>query len=266
MNPTLVRVLFAVLLAIGAAGCANVGQSASDSPVSLQNRGPETDDRKRARIRLELAAGYYQNGQISVALDELKLALQADPNYGDAYNMLGLVYMELGEPKLAEEAFTKALRLSPNDSDLNNNYGWFLCQNGREARSIGYFLTALKNPLYATPTKPLTNAGICSLRMRDLKNAEAFLMRSFELEPDNPVTLFNLSALFLQKGELERAKFYVGRLNSAPEPTAQTLWLGIKVAQKMGDRPTFLQLSDQLRRRFPGSPEMGYLERGAYDN
>jgi type IV pilus assembly protein PilF len=262
------RLGLACLIAGWLAGCANQpGRSKTDdSPVNLQNRGPDSDERKRARIRVELAAGYYQNGQVAVALDELKLALEADPSYQDAYNMLGLVYMELGEHRMADESFLKALRLAPNDSEVNNNYGWYLCQRGREAQSIPYFLAALKNPLYATPGKPLTNAGICALRIKDLAAAESYLVRAFEMDPGSPVTLYNLGQLFLQKKEYERAKFYVGRLNTAYEPTAQTLWLAIRVAQKMGDRATFLQLSDQLRRRFPGSAEMGSLERGAYDN
>ena len=41
----------------------------------------EPDGRKRARIRLELAVGYFEQGQTAVALDELKQSLVADPAY-----------------------------------------------------------------------------------------------------------------------------------------------------------------------------------------
>jgi type IV pilus assembly protein PilF len=249
-------------------GCAAPGGGAvggSDSPVNLANRGDETDIRKRARIRLELAVGYYQNGQFSIALDELRNALQTDPNYPDAIGVLALVYMELNERSLAEENFQKALHLAPNDSELNNNYGWFLCQNGREAQSIGYFQAAMRNPLYQTPAKPLTNAGVCSIRMRDLAAAESFLTRAFEIDPSSAVTMFNLADVYLRKGQYQRAWFYANRLNTTFDPTPQTLWLGIRVARKGGDRTSELNLVSTMRKRFPTSREAGLLARGAYD-
>ena len=47
--------------------------------------------------------------------------------------MFGLVYMQLKENSRAEESFERALRLSPNDADINHNYGWFLCQTRTRA-------------------------------------------------------------------------------------------------------------------------------------
>jgi type IV pilus assembly protein PilF len=38
-----------------------------------------------------------------VALDEVKLALAADPNYADGYGMRALIYQQMGENGLAEE-------------------------------------------------------------------------------------------------------------------------------------------------------------------
>ena len=38
---------------------------------------------------------YYSRGNMSVALEELRIAVAADPNYAPAYGMFGLVYMEL---------------------------------------------------------------------------------------------------------------------------------------------------------------------------
>ncbi len=100
---------------------------------------------KRASIRLQLAVGYYQRNELSVALDEIKQALSADPDYAEAYSMRGLIYMQMNETHLADENFLHALRLSPNNGEFNNNYGWFLCQNGRAADSINYFDAAVKS-------------------------------------------------------------------------------------------------------------------------
>jgi len=226
----------------------------------------ESDQRRRARIRLELAANYYQQGNYTVALDELRQALQVDPGYAAAYGVLGLVYRDLGDLDRAEDSFQRGLQLAPNDPDLNNNYGWFLCQTGRERQSIDFFTRALKDPLYATPAKPLHNAGICSMRVGDEAAAEGYFQRAFQVDPSNAVAMFNLADLYLKRRELERARFYAQRLLSTYEPTAQTLWLALKVERARGDRDGEASLAAQLRRRFPSSAEAGLLAAGKFND
>src|SRR5204862_191873 len=126
--------------------------------------GEVGDARNRARVHTDLAGAYYERGNMGVALDELRLATTADPSYPQAYELLGLVYMELKDARQAESNFERALRLSPNDANINHNYGWFLCQNRREKDSIRYFLQALRNPLYASPARTYSTAGLCSAR------------------------------------------------------------------------------------------------------
>lgn len=253
------------------AGCASSnpslnGASGDDSPVALSNRGEESAQRRRARIRVELAVGYFQQGQSGVALDELKLALEADPSFPDAYNLLALVYFDLNEKARAEVSFRKALQLSPNDSEINNNFGWFLCQTGREALSLSYFENALKNPLYTTPEKPYTNAGLCALRINQFTTAENYLSQALARDPTSSVVLFQFATLCLKRGEYERGWFFINQLNTTSPPTAESLWLGIKLARKSGNADAELALAQQLRRRFASSREFGMLNRGAYDD
>ncbi len=262
----------ALVLAAALAGCATTGDGApparqgQDAESVIPASSNETDQRRRARIRLELAANYYQQGNYQVALDELRQALQVDPGYAAAYGVLGLVYRDLGELDRAEDSFQRGLKLAPNDSELNNNYGWFLCQTGREARSIDYFLRALKDPLYATPAKPLHNAGICALRTGDEAAAEGYFQRAFQVDPANAVAMYNLASLYLKRRDLERARFYSQRLLSTYEPTSQTLWLALRVAHARGDRDGQASLAAQLRRLFPSSQEAGLLASGKFND
>ena len=137
---------------------------------------PGGQHQNRARVHTELAAAYYGRGNMAVALEELRIAVAADPNYALAYSMFGLVYMELREVKLAQTNFERALRLSPNDADINHNFGWFLCQTGRESEAIKHFLQAVRNPLYPMPWRSYSAAGICSLRKNNVKEAEEFFI------------------------------------------------------------------------------------------
>ncbi len=269
----MLRRLFALVWVMaGLAACSATGSpSGSSDDASAQARrevvpgtGEEGDTRRRARIRTELAAGYYQQGNYKFALDELGQAVRADSRYAPAYGLLGLVYMDMGDRARAEESFRRALLIAPDDADLNNSYGWFLCQTGREKQSLAHFERALKDPLFATPTKPLHNAGICSLRIGDVKAAVEYFLRAFQVDATNPVAMFNLGLIYLSRGELEKARFHSQRLITRYEPSAQTLWLALRVERAMGNTEAEAGLALQLRRRFPGSPEAGLLAAGRY--
>ncbi len=245
------------------AGCA--GSRLSGAQDELPTSSDQTDNQKRARIRLQLAIGYYEQRQMPVALDEIKQALLADPDFSDAYNVRGLIYMEMGETRLAEENFLHAIRLAPNNPDLSNNYGWFLCQNGRVSQSIPYFDATLKNRAYQSPVKALNNAGVCSLKLKDQVAAERYFSQAFQYEPGNPATNANLARIYYERRDYERARFYIGRVTKADVMNADVLWLAIKVEHKLGDRAAETSLATQLRRRHPTSPEFASYQRGAFD-
>jgi type IV pilus assembly protein PilF len=244
-------------------GCA--ANRAGGSQQELPTSSDQTDNQKRAHIRLQLAIEYYEQRQPQVALDEIKQALQADPAFSDAYNVRALIYMDLGETNLAEENFQHAIKLAPNNPDLSNNYGWFLCQNGRAAQSIAYFEAALKSRAYQAPAKALNNAGICSLKLKDQAAAERYFLQAFKSEPGNPSTNANLAKIYYDRRDYQRAGFYIGRVTKADAMSADVLWLAIKTQHQLGDRAAEASLATQLRRRHPNSPEYASYQRGAFD-
>ncbi len=227
--------------------------------------GEVGDPRNRARLHTELAALYFGRGNMTVALDELRTAVRADSGYAPAYSMFGLVYMDLKENRLAEENFERALRLSPNEPDINHNFGWFLCQTGREGDSIRYFLQAIRNPLYPTPWRSYSAAGVCSMRMDKPKDAEEFFLRALKQEPDDPTSLLQLGHLRYRQGRLDDARKLVSRYNQLLTPTPESLWLGLRIERKLGQRVAERNYATELRRRFPGARETQALQRNEFD-
>ena len=177
------------LLLLLLAGCAQTrGLPASTAAAVAAGAEPVTESdepeaRKRARIRVELASGYFEQGQTTVALDEIKLALGADPNYAPAYTLRGLVYARLNELRLAEDSFKRAQSLSPRDPDVLHHYGLFACQQGRYPQAIELFQQALASPVYGGQAKTLMVKGICQVRAAQFEEAEGSLARSYELDP-----------------------------------------------------------------------------------
>ena len=260
--------LVAAFIACAAfAGCAQTPPSSGSQSDSVETgtlTGEVGDPRNRARIHTELGSAYFERGNLGVALEELRTAIAADPSYAQAYSVLGLVHMDLRENDVAQRNFERAIALSPNDPDINNNYGWFLCRSGREAQSIAYFLAALKNPLYNTPERSYVNAGLCSLKYSE-SDAVDYFERALRSAPDNLQALLSLASLRYKQGQLEAARGLIGQLNKQVEPTAESLWLALRIERKLGDRAAENALAVQLRRRFSGSEEYRDLLQGKFE-
>lgn len=236
------------------------------SAPDLTTASDQTDAQKRARIRLELASAYYGQGQTSTALDEVKQALAADPNFAEAYNLRGLIYTTLNDDALAEESFRRALQLNARDGSTMHNYAWFLCQRRRFPEADRMFEQAATQPQYREVTLTLLAQGVCQARAGRAADAEKTLLRSYELDPGNPATAVNLADLFYKKGEYERARFYVRRVNNIPElSNAETLWLAARIESRLGNRQGARDLGAQLRARYPRSREAAAFEQGRFN-
>lgn len=244
-------------------GCA----SAPGSERELRTDSDQSGAEKRARVRLELAAAYFGRGQATTALDEIKLALAAKPDLPEAFSLRGLVYASLGETALAEQSFQRALQLAPQDGGTLHNHGWFLCQQRRFDDAQRQFSAALAAPGYADSARTLMASGVCLARTGAWAEAERSLARAFEFDPANPAIAFAFAEVLYQRGEYERARFYVQRINSQSEQSnAQTLWLAARIERRLGNLPEVQKLARQLRERFPDAPESARLQQGRFDD
>lgn len=255
----------AVSVLAGLSGCA-ARQADSGAKPDMLTESDEPEGRKRARIRMELAIGYFEQGQTSVALDEVKQVIASDASFPDAYNLRGLIYMRLNDMRQAEDSFKRAIALNSQDGNVLHNYGWLLCQQNRHPEAMRAFDQALANPLYPGRAKTLLTQGVCQARAGQRDDAERSLARSYELDAGNPVTGYNLAALLYQRGDFARAQFYIRRLNNTDLANAESLWLGVRVERKLNDRVAMQQLGEQLRKRFPQSREAIAFERGTFDD
>lgn len=261
------KMIFASLgLLVALGGCMATGSgSESGAQQAASTQTAATDQQQRAKVHTELGSLYLLDGRSAIALEEARIAIAADANYAPAYNLLALTHMGLNELKQAEENFQKALRLAPGDPEISNNYGWFLCQTGREQQAIGYFMAAAKNPLYTTPTKPYTNAGICAFRVKNDKAAQEFLTAALRLAPDNNQARLGLAEVAYRQGRYAESRQWTADIEKAMEPTAEVLWMALRAERKLGNREAEARYASQLRRRFPGSPEQELLSQGQYD-
>jgi len=75
---------------------------------------------------------YLQNGKYQEAEDNLKLAIEKEPNNKQLYFSLGVVYENLEKPEEAVKAYKKAIEIDADYFDANYNLGAFYFNQGVE--------------------------------------------------------------------------------------------------------------------------------------
>ena len=246
------RIFGFVLFVLMLSGCAT-----SDSGL------PPERALASAKIHTELAASYYDLGKYSIALQEIEKALKAKSNYAPAFSVRGQIHFTLRENQLAEEDFRQGLKLDETDSITHYNYGWFLCQIGREAESILQFLDAANNPLYTTPELAYLNAGVCSYKIGKLADAEEYYLKALARSPNIANAYFGMVEVNFAKKDFAGAKSYFLKFSQhVTELTATQLWLAVRIERKVGDRNSEQSYALQLQKHFPDSLETQLLLHG----
>ncbi len=255
MNLKVIKLSLIGLLMALMSACAATSQQTADSSYG------ESKVKERARAHTELGAAYYQQNKLEIALDEFSHAAEIDPNYGQAYNGLGLVYQALGETAKADANFKKAIQVQPENSESRNNYGNFLCSTKRYDESIVQYLEAVKNPLYTTPHLAYANAGICAERKNDTASAEVYLNKALAIEPLTHSAAYQLANIQFKRKDVAIAKKTLQNVLIAA-PTPEALWLGVKIERVMGDKDNEASYALQLRQQYPNSEQAKLLSSG----
>ena len=160
------------------------------------------------------ATALYRAGRIDEAGELARKALKTDPKSGDAHTLLAAIAGARGDAAGAGKHYQQAVALSPADGAYANNYGTWLCANGRGAESLGGFDKALADPQYPTPVAALANAGTCANGVGQQDRAEASWRQALALVPGDADGL-QLAARIEQKlGDNVAAQRYLFRLQA----------------------------------------------------
>lgn len=220
-------------------------------PRSFSSSSSKQNKSAAAQSNVALAQAYLQRGDYTTAKEKLDKALRQQPNYPDAHTLLGLLHERQQQPEQAGEHYARAAKLAPGQGAAQNNYGAWLCRNGRVAESFDYFERALKDSNYPTPVSALSNAGVCAAQAGDIAAAENYLRRTLEIEPDNIEALRELAAISYRRGDYLRARAFLQRREAAGPVDAASLDLAARVEDRMGDQQAAQRYRHRLQDEFP---------------
>lgn len=255
-----------IMTAVLTGACATVpGASVGGQAVPPVSEMPVSGATASAKIHVDLGLAYYEIGGYAVALDEARIAVGFDSGYAPAYELMGLVYMAIDDMPAARDSFLRALALAPNDPAINNSYGWFQCVAGEWQDGLSRLGAAARNPYYRTPSRPYTYAGLCHLRKGDDAAAETEFRRAVQVDPANRQAIYHLAAIAYRRGAYDNAHSYMVAFHQQGEPSAASVWLGLRAARKVGNGDAEASYEAQLRGRFAASAEYQAMIQGKYE-
>lgn len=190
-------------------------------------------------------------GEPARALEAAERALKVDAASAEAHSLAALSLDALGKPAASGPHHRRAAELAPQRGALLNNYGIWLCANGRAAESLGWFDRAVAAPGYETPDAALANAAACALQAGQRAIAAERGRRAIALAPANALALETLARVELAEGRgLEARAFIERRLAAAPaDPDA--LLLASQIEQSLGDTAAAARYVQRIKAEFP---------------
>jgi type IV pilus assembly protein PilF len=209
-------------------------------------------------VNTEMGLGYLQQNNFELASEKLLKALRQNPESVKANYVYAVLQDKLEQKELAEYHYEKATKLDPKNSEAANNFGAFLCRNGRQLESEKYFKRALKNPLYKTPEYAYTNAAICMLQVDELQRGKEYLGKAIAAKSDFGPALLSMADVLYKEGDYSNAKIYLDRYHLVSRASARSLWLAIRNTLELDGQGDIEELAQRLETEFPDSQE--YVE------
>lgn len=247
---------------IVASGCSRVSFIRPDlDRKGFERTAPEVqmqpDDRKVGSVRAQrlLAEGQQllAQGDLAGAQKAAAQAVKLAPSSPRAHALLGLVEDRRGNGRSAGQHYLRATELAPGQGAILNNYGTWLCSQGRHMESLEWFDRALADRGYASPAVALANAGACAHRAGDDRRAEPYLAAAIEIDPANPVALGVMAEREFRAGDAFRARAFSQRRLAAAPPDADALLLASQIEKKLGDNAAAARYVQQMRAEFPAT-------------
>lgn len=217
--------------------------------------GSESAEASPAALNLKLGIGYMQQGNFNVALEKLNKALEYNERLPEAHNALGVLYEETGEIPLAEQHYKRAIELDPNYTLAKLNYGRFLCAHSNPEEGENQLLTIAADPNLKSVEAAYTGAGFCARLSNHLERAEAHLRKALEQNPNGSGALYEMARLSHAQGKDLQARAFLQRYHSQVGYSPASLFLGIEIEDALGDGELRREYARLLLTRFAESEE-----------
>lgn len=210
---------------------------------------PPKDPNARSAVEIYREKGirYMEMGEYEYAAQDLNRAVELNERDSESHSALAVLYGRMNRPELAEKHFKRAMSLDETNEGIANNYGQFLCAQGRYEQAMAAFRQIIASKTYKLPWLALTNAGLCARNAGRRDEAEEYLRGALEQAPSFPPALLEMAKLSLEKGQFMSARGFLQRYEGVAKPTSEALGLGVQIEQSLGNPEAAEGYRKQLR-------------------
>lgn len=185
-------------------------------------------------------------GRYKDALASAEDAIRADPKSGIPQAHKAFVLEKMKQTKKSEQAYDKALKLSPDDGYVLNAVAINVCARGKAAESDALFVRAVKDLSYPVPQQALQNAGSCALKAGNINLAEQRLRSALSVDPDARISLELLSDIKFRQYNFFEARAFMQRREALGPLNVPLLKLAQQIEKSAGDDRAAAQYQKQL--------------------
>lgn len=163
-----------------------------------------------------LAKAHYeaQVGRRETAMTLAKRAVEIDPNYSDAWTLIGDLYAADDDLEAALEAFNTAVEKLDYVSLSMARRAFILAQLEQYSKARedirDLYASGYKSHHYVNFVK-----GYIDFREKKYPAATQALEKSVEVDPGNPLSKLYLAASYMEEGKLEQARIIANQLYAA---------------------------------------------------
>lgn len=215
----------------------------------------EREEIDEANVYLQLGVRYLNLNNLPLAKENLELALQSDSDSIPAHIALAFLYEKLNKYDDARNQYERALNLDPDNLNLQNNFGRFLCDRRDFDKGMELLTKASTNMLNETQWMALTNAGRCQMAMGDKAKAQSYFEKALQSNPNYPPALQEMQRISYQSGDFRAARDYLQRYSAVAAQTPESLWLAIQTEHSLGNEMQVQEYTELLLSKFPYSNE-----------
>ncbi len=173
----------------------------------------------RAQCFANLAARYYQEGNIEKAISVYHQALEVAPFHPNSLRDLGVIYFNQKEYQKAKEYLIKSLKVNPRHPDANFYLAKVYDAEGKLADAFVYYEKAKE--IQPGNLEIQFNIGTVLQKLGRYQEAISLYEQMLAIAPDNQLIYHNLSVAYFNLNVYNKAKIYLDKAKSlglAPNP------------------------------------------------
>lgn len=141
-----------------------------------------------AELHLQIGTDYLKKESYPLALKELLIAEDLNPNNAMIQANLGLVYFMRERYELSEKHYRKAISLNPKFTDAKNNLSRAFIEIGQYRQAEILLKDVLADLTYIDFPKAYANYGVLEFKRNNYASATEYFKKSLERDRENCYT------------------------------------------------------------------------------